>query len=94
MRAEGSAGGHHGLESIIEALAGREDFPRLRFGVRNAEMPKDLNEFVLSPFGRDEKDRVGALKEKAVSVCASWLNEDFDSAVKKLSQLQEQKEKE
>lgn len=88
LRAEGSAGGHHALESIIGSLAGREDFPRLRFGVRNADMPKDLNGFVLEPFGRDEREKVGALQEKAVSVCASWLKEDFDSAVKMLSQLQ------
>src|SRR5690349_9654255 len=31
IRSEGSAGGHHGLESILGELEGREDIPRLRF---------------------------------------------------------------
>ena len=87
LRPSGSAGGHHGLESAISVL-GSEDFPRLRFGVRNEGMPQDLNGFVLEPFTADEKKRVVEILERAVSVCESWLNEGFDAAVKRLSQLQ------
>ncbi len=88
LRSEGSAGGHHGLESIIAALDGSIDFPRLRFGVRNDHMPRDLNGFVLEKFSRDEKEKVGVLKDNAISVCVTWLNGDLDAAMKKLSQLQ------
>ena len=45
FRESGSRGGHHGLESVIASL-GTEDFPRLRIGVANERMPKDLTSFV------------------------------------------------
>ena len=88
IRKEGSAGGHHGLESIILALDGRLDFPRLRFGVRNPEMPHDLESFVLEKFSKSEQPARGELLGKAVSVCKSWIEEGFDAAVMRLSQLQ------
>ena len=87
IRESGSAGGHHGLESVIAAL-NTEDFPRLRFGVRNAQMPKDLNAYVLEKFGRDEAKEAEAILDRAVLVCESWMNEGFESAVQRLSQLQ------
>ena len=87
IRASGSAGGHHGLESAI-AVFGEENFPRLRFGVRNAEMPKDLNAYVLEKFNREEATQAGAIFDRAVLVCESWMNEGFDAASKRLSQLQ------
>lgn len=90
IREAGSAGGHHGLESAIEALGG-EDFPRLRFGVRSALMPKDLNAYVLEKFTREEAEQTEAILERAVLVCESWISEGFEAAVKRLSQLQEKR---
>lgn len=49
VRERGSHGGHNGLRSIVEAL-GTEDFPRVRIGVRQGELPEDLAEYVLSDF--------------------------------------------
>ena len=88
IRKEGSAGGHHGLESAIEALGGRQDFPRLRFGVRNAQMPHDLESFVLETFNHEERPVKDELLGKAVLICESWINEGFEAAQKRLSQLQ------
>ena len=88
IRKEGSAGGHHGLESIIAALDQRQDFPRLRFGVRNQEMPHDLESFVLEKFDPSERKVKDEILEKAVLICESWINEGFEAAVKRLSQLQ------
>ena len=87
IRREGSAGGHHGLESIIAEL-GSEDFPRLRFGVKREGMPQDLNGFVLEKFYHDEIGKVPELKDRAASICKSWIQEGFDAAQKMLSQLQ------
>ena len=53
IRERGSHGGHNGLRSLIDALAG-EDFPRLRVGIRRGELPVDLAGYVLSEFGEDE----------------------------------------
>ena len=87
LRESGSAGGHHGLESVIAAL-GAEDFPRLRVGVRSPEMPEDLNGYVLEKFSREESAAAGGIFEKAVLVCESWMSGGFEAAQKRLSQLQ------
>jgi len=49
IREKGSAGGHHGLESILSAL-GTEKILRLRVGIGEERMPGDKAGFVLSDF--------------------------------------------
>jgi peptidyl-tRNA hydrolase, PTH1 family len=49
VRARGSAGGHHGLESVLEALATLE-VPRVRLGIGEENMPAEKAEFVLADF--------------------------------------------
>lgn len=87
LRASGSAGGHHGLESIIEHL-GSDEFPRLRIGVGSDKMPKDLASFVLEEFSPLEKKELGQIFEKAVLICEAWIKEGFESARNRLSQTQ------
>ncbi len=87
IRPSGSAGGHHGLESAIAAL-GSEEFPRLRFGVRNAEMPEDLNGFVLDRFNPEESKALDTIFERAVLICEDWMNDGFEAAARRLSRLQ------
>ena len=92
FRAAGSAGGHHGLESIIERL-GSEEFPRLRLGIRTANMPQDLTGFVLGPFEPEEEREVRKILEKAALVCESWAKEGPEAAQDELGKLQSVKEK-
>jgi PTH1 family peptidyl-tRNA hydrolase len=47
VRAKGSAGGHNGLRSIIEAL-GTDAFPRLRVGVGRGDPQRGLADHVLA----------------------------------------------
>ncbi|MGD8237526.1 MAG: aminoacyl-tRNA hydrolase [Armatimonadota bacterium] len=49
IRRHGSAGGHRGLQSVIDAL-GTSDFPRLRIGIGPRPRHTDAVDFVLSPF--------------------------------------------
>ena len=86
LRESGSAGGHHGLESIIQSL-GSDDFPRLRIGVGNDKMPKDLASFVLEEFSTEEKKGLNKVLEKAVLICEAWEKEGFGSARNLLSQF-------
>ena len=67
LRPEGSAGGHHGLESVIESL-GSDAFPRLRVGVRSAAMPQDLAGYVLEKFSADGLPTVGETNEAKIRV--------------------------
>lgn len=60
IRAEGSAGGHNGIKSIIQEL-GSQDFPRVKIGVGAKPNPDyDLADWVLGSFS--------ALDEKAMDV--------------------------
>lgn len=55
VRAEGSAGGHNGLKSIIGQLDS-QDFPRIRIGVGAKPHPDyDLADWVLSNFTPEEE---------------------------------------
>ena len=60
IRADGSAGGHNGLKSIIQEI-GSQSFPRVKIGVGAKPNPEyDLADWVLSSFSANE--------EKALSV--------------------------
>ncbi len=84
LRASGSAGGHHGIESVIAQTAS-EEFARLRIGVGRPDMPADLTGFVLGQFDGSEIKLMNALLDRCADVCHEWLEKDFESAMKKLS---------
>ena len=55
VRANGSAGGHNGIKSIIQEL-GSQDFPRVKIGVGAKPHPDfDLADWVLSTFSAGEE---------------------------------------
>ena len=55
VRAEGSAGGHNGIKSIISEL-GCQDFPRVKVGVGANDNPeRELADWVLSSFSAQEE---------------------------------------
>jgi len=63
VRADGSAGGHNGIKSIIQEV-GSQAFPRVKIGVGSKPNPEfDLADWVLSTFSAQE--------EKALSVALS-----------------------
>ena len=93
LRGSGSAGGHHGLESVIEALGGN-GFSRLRIGVGQEAMPKDLTGFVLEKFSKSEQKALDEILERAVLVCESWVNEGLEASMNVLSRLQSVKSRE
>jgi len=73
LRAKGSAGGQKGLKSIIENL-NSEKFPRLRLGIAGDKFISDVVEHVLSPFGKDEVNKVDQVINEA-SLCIMHLIE-------------------
>jgi len=66
IRADGSAGGHNGIKSIIAEL-GSQDFPRVKIGVGAKPHPDfDLADWVLSAFtAQEEKALATSLKNAA-----------------------------
>ncbi len=71
IRADGSAGGHNGIKSIIQEV-GSQDFPRVKIGVGAKPSPEyDLADWVLSSFSaNEEKDLSVALKNAAQAALA------------------------
>ena len=67
VRADGSAGGHNGIKSII-AEVGSQAFPRVKIGVGAKPNPDyDLADWVLSTFSASE--------EKALGPALEWAGE-------------------
>ena len=66
IRADGSAGGHNGIKSIIAEISS-QDFPRVKIGVGGKAHPdQDLADHVLSAFSaQEEKALVSALERAA-----------------------------
>jgi PTH1 family peptidyl-tRNA hydrolase len=63
-RVKGSAGTHNGMKSIIQCL-GRNDFHRLRIGIGPVQENRELADFVLSPFSRNEKAHLNDIFKKS-----------------------------
>ena len=72
IRADGSAGGHNGLKSLISALGG-QSFPRIKVGVGDKPHPDyDLADWVLSKFSaKEEKDLAPAVENAVDAVSFS-----------------------
>jgi len=87
IRPSGGAGGHRGMESIIESLQ-TEEFARLRLGIANPEVEHpgtDLADFVLRPFDRDEQDAVGEMVDRAASATMCWVEEGVGAAMNRFN---------
>jgi len=85
IRRKGSDGGHNGLRSIIKEL-GTEEFPRLRVGI-GREGIKDLVEYVLGEFERDEMEILEKVLEVAVDAVECILKEGIEEAMNKYNSL-------
>lgn len=85
VRGQGSAGGHNGLESIIERT-GTEGFARLRIGIRT-ESPagKDLSPFVLGPFTKQELKLLEQALGLAVEACEVWVSQGVAEAMNRFN---------
>lgn len=80
IRPKGSAGGHNGVRSIIDAT-GTDEIPRLRVGIGS---PGDgWIDFVLERFSSKEREIINEAMDRAVSAVESIL---FDGVEKAMNQ--------
>ena len=79
LRERGSAGGHRGVQSIIDRL-GTDAFARLKVGVGRPE-PLDAVEYVLSPFAPEEQSELPGVLDRAVAAVESYLAEGLQMAM-------------
>jgi PTH1 family peptidyl-tRNA hydrolase len=70
LRAQGSSGGHNGLQSIIESL-GTDRFPRLRVGIGRPRT--DAARHVLERFAPEEREAMQCAVAEAAEALFAWL---------------------
>ena len=86
LRAEGGPGGHHGLQSCLEAL-GTEQVSRLRLGVGTATLPSELHDFVLSPVAPAERPVMKQMITQAADACEVWVKEGVEMAMNRYNRM-------
>jgi PTH1 family peptidyl-tRNA hydrolase len=79
IRPNGSAGTHNGMRSIIAAL-GRDDFPRLRIGVRGGDYGR-LRDYVLDDFSAEETPLIERSVGRAVDALLLFCRGDLRRAM-------------
>ena len=80
IRADGSAGGHNGIKSIISEL-GSDAFPRVKIGVGAKPHPNaDLADWVLSGFTQKEEAALAPALEYAAEAALCIVSKGTDRA--------------
>ena len=84
LRPRGSAAGHNGIKSIIEAL-GNEDFARLRIGVGRPPPGTDRVGWVLGEMSPEDQKLVDAAVDMAAEAIVSLMNDGVDTAMSRFN---------
>lgn len=80
IRKSGSAGTHNGMKSIIYQLQ-TEDFPRLRLGIGPVPEDRDLADFVLDRFPKEQEALMEEAKKRAVLAVETYLKDGVEAAM-------------
>lgn len=80
LRRGGSAGGHHGVRSIIEAL-GTQDFGRIRIGIGRPPNPEAAADYVLARPTPAERDIIMATVDRAVAAATTIVRDGAEAAM-------------
>lgn len=84
LRGRGSAGGHNGLQSIIDSL-GTDAFPRLRVGVGRGDPRRDLASHVLAPVAPEEADRLREAARRAADAAETFVTAGLQEAMNRFN---------
>lgn len=79
MRKAGGPGTHNGLRDIVAAVG--TGFPRLRLGVRGDGPTGDLADYVLAPFGEDERETAQEMFDVAAEAVVTAVLQGVDAAM-------------
>ncbi len=90
IRSKGGAGGHHGLESIIQEIGSR-DFARIRIGIGGGELD-DLTGHVLSRPKKEEEESYNLIINEAVQAISRIIREGIESAMNRFNRNKEKRD--
>ena len=74
IREGGSSGGHNGVSSVIERL-GAPAFMRFRLGIGRPATPVPIEDYVVQPFGSDEREAAEAMILRAADAVDAALKD-------------------
>lgn len=86
LRKSGGPGTHNGMKSITASIG--EDFPRIRIGINNDMVKRDLAGFVLSRFTKDEETLLPSVLEKVAKATFKTVYYDIDKAMTEVNNPQ------
>jgi PTH1 family peptidyl-tRNA hydrolase len=85
LRAKGSSGGHHGLESVESRLGSRE-YGRLKIGIGRAEPPlREITDHVLGRFSRSEWLWFERILDRVTDQVECWLQAGMGAAMNRFN---------
>lgn len=84
IRTKGSAGSHNGLQSIIDQV-NTPEFPRMRIGIGNEDMP-DRVDFVLSNFTSKEAKKIKKIGAQAIKSISSIVTNGIEKTMSEFNQ--------
>lgn len=82
----GGAGGHRGVQSIIQQL-GQQNFPRLRLGIGRPMYNERVEEFVLHPPYEDQKELFDEMIVRAAEAAFAALSRGIVYAMNRFNRL-------
>ncbi len=80
LRAGGSSGGHHGLESVGQHL-GTQAFARLRLGIGRKDGAREITDYVLDRFDAAEAAVMEKVLGRAADQAECWLADGIEMAM-------------
>ena len=85
VRANGSAGGHNGIKSIIQEV-GSQEFPRVKIGVGAKPHPNfELADWVLSTFSPQEEKALAVSLENAAKAALTIIDHGVPEAANRFN---------
>ena len=85
LRANGSAGGHNGIKSIIQEV-GSQEFPRVKIGVGAKPNPNyDLADWVLSTFSANEEKALAVSLENGAKAALAIIDHGVPEAANRFN---------
>jgi len=80
LRPSGSAGGHNGIQDIIDRMQSRK-FPRLRIGVGDDFRRGRQADYVLSPFTKEQRPEVDFALDDSLDAVFTFLRAGIEQAM-------------
>lgn len=84
IRRGGSAGGHNGVEDVIQKF-GTDQFPRLRIGIGNDFREGEQVKYVLSRFNQQQASVIQEAVEKAADAVLEFVTNGSEAAMDKFN---------